>query len=55
MQTRGKDCICVAVAAREPVWLGEQKVDPDNSRRCCDFYQPGELIARPGPLPDMAD
>jgi len=55
MQTGGKDRICLAIAAREPVWLGEQKVDADNSRRCRDIHQPGELIARPGPLADMAD
>ena len=55
MQIRGKYRIRVAIAAREPVWLREQKVNANNSRRCRDFHQPGELIARPGPLSDMAN
>jgi len=54
-QTRGQDRIRVAIAAREPVWLAEQKVDADYSRLCCDFREPGELVAPPGPLSNVAD
>ena len=54
-QTRGKDRIRFVTAAREPVCFREQKVDTDDPRRCGCFYQPGELIARPGPLSDTTD
>ncbi len=53
MQTRGKDRVGFVIAAREPVRLREQKVNADNPSRSRYFHQPGELIARPGPLADM--
>jgi hypothetical protein len=55
MQTLGKDRIGFVIAAGEPVRFREQKVNADNARRCRYFHQPGELIARPGPLSDMTN
>jgi len=54
-QTRSKDRIGFVIAAREPVRFREQQVNADNPRRCRYFHQPGELIARPGPLSDMTN
>jgi hypothetical protein len=44
MQIGGKHRIRVVIAAREPVRLGEQKVNADNSRRRGYRDQAGELI-----------
>ena len=54
-QIRSKNRIRAVVAAREPVRFRKQKVNADDPRRCRDFYQPGELITWPRPLPDMTN
>ena len=54
-QTCGKDRIRVVIAAREPVRFRKQEIDTDNPGRCRDVNQPGELIARPGPLSEMTN
>jgi len=55
MRTRGKDWIGFVIAAREPIRFGEQKVNADNTRPRRYIHQPGELVARPGPLTDMTN
>lgn len=55
LQARGEKSVGLIIAARVPVGFGKEKIDADDPRRCCCFHQPGELVARPGPLSDMAD
>lgn len=54
-QTGGEDLIGFVIAARKPVRLGKQKIDPDDPRRCRSIHQTGELIARPRPLPEVTN
>jgi hypothetical protein len=54
-QTGGKDRIGIVIAACGPVGFREEKVNADNPRCCRYFHEPGERIARLGPLPNMSN